>query len=153
MLVTTVLDGWTRKRPHAPVKPTGAAGGLAVRQGVLCMNGKNEQRNIVSKAPPGRRGTAVLAASKGFTLAETLLAMIILLMVTSVAAGGIPAAVRAYRNTAEAANARVLMTTMRRKSLSPPRTIWPWLRARIIWGLTTKDLEIPRIRKPACIIL
>ena len=49
--------------------------------------------------------------SKGFSLTEMLLAVLILLMVTSVAAGGIPAAMRAYQNIVEAANAQVLLST------------------------------------------
>lgn len=48
---------------------------------------------------------------KGFSLTEMLLAMLILLMVTSVAAGGIPLAVRAYNQVVEASNAQVLLST------------------------------------------
>ena len=52
-----------------------------------------------------------LKMNTGFTLAETLVTVLILLMVTSVVAGGIPSAVRAYNKAVEAANAQVLIST------------------------------------------
>ncbi len=48
---------------------------------------------------------------RGFTLAETLVALLILLMVTSVVAAGIPAASSAYRKVVDSANAQVLVST------------------------------------------
>ncbi|MBR5341383.1 MAG: prepilin-type N-terminal cleavage/methylation domain-containing protein [Erysipelotrichaceae bacterium] len=47
----------------------------------------------------------------GFTLAELLLAIIILLLATGIVAGGIPAAINAYRKVVDAANAQILLTT------------------------------------------
>lgn len=47
----------------------------------------------------------------GFTLAETLIAILILLMVSSVVAGGIPAASNAYYKAVDGANAQVLLST------------------------------------------
>ena len=47
----------------------------------------------------------------GFTLAETLVALLILLMVTSVVAAGIPAASNAYTKVVDHANAQVLLST------------------------------------------
>ncbi len=47
----------------------------------------------------------------GFTLAETLIAILILLMVSSVVAGGIPAASNAFYKAVDGANAQVLLST------------------------------------------
>ena len=47
----------------------------------------------------------------GFTLAEMLVALLILLMVSSVVAAGIPVAVRAYTKVTRSANAEVLLST------------------------------------------
>lgn len=52
-----------------------------------------------------------LKSHKGFTLAETLLAVLILLLVSVIVANGIPAASNAYRKTVLAANAQSLMST------------------------------------------
>lgn len=47
----------------------------------------------------------------GTTLTELLAALLIMLMVTSIVAGGLPAAVRAYRKVVDTANAQILMST------------------------------------------
>ena len=47
----------------------------------------------------------------GFTLAELLVTILILLMVSAVVAGGIPAASNAYSKAVDAANAQVLLST------------------------------------------
>ena len=47
----------------------------------------------------------------GFTLAETLMAILILLLVSSVIAAGIPAAVSAYTKAVDAASAQTLLST------------------------------------------
>ncbi len=47
----------------------------------------------------------------GFTLAETLMAILILLLVSSVIAAGIPAAVNAYTKAVDAASAQTLLST------------------------------------------
>ncbi len=52
-----------------------------------------------------------LKNTAGFTLAETLLTVVILLLVSGVVATGMPAAVNAYRNAIDAANAQVLLST------------------------------------------
>ena len=57
------------------------------------------------------RAAKIKKDRRGFTLGETLLAVLILLMVTAVAAGGIPAAARAYTQVVDAANAQVLLST------------------------------------------
>ena len=48
---------------------------------------------------------------EGFTLAETLAAVLIMLMVSAVVAAGIPAARTAYENVVLASNAEVLLST------------------------------------------
>ena len=48
---------------------------------------------------------------KGFSLAETLTAVLILLMVSSIVAAGVPAAQRAYEKVVVASNAEVLLST------------------------------------------
>ena len=48
----------------------------------------------------------------GFSLAETLIAILILLMVSAVVAGAIPAASNVYAKTVDAANAQVLLSTV-----------------------------------------
>ena len=52
-----------------------------------------------------------LKDNKGFTLAETLLAVIILLLVSTIVATGMPAAKSAYEKIVVAANAQVLLST------------------------------------------
>lgn len=52
-----------------------------------------------------------LKSCKGFTLAETLLAVLILLLVSVIVANGMPAATDAYRKTVLSANAQSLMST------------------------------------------
>ncbi len=52
-----------------------------------------------------------LKKNAGFTLAETLMTMLILLMVGLVMAEGVPAAVTAYGKAVDAANAQVLFST------------------------------------------
>ena len=47
----------------------------------------------------------------GFTLAEVLMAVLILAMVAGIVAAGVPAAVRAYRSVKDAGNADVLLST------------------------------------------
>jgi len=47
----------------------------------------------------------------GFTLAETLITVIIILMVSSLLGAGIPAAVQAYQKVVDAANAQLLLST------------------------------------------
>ena len=48
----------------------------------------------------------------GFTLAETLVAILILLMVSAIVAGAIPTAANVYTKTVDAANAQVLLSTV-----------------------------------------
>lgn len=52
-----------------------------------------------------------LHTEKGFTLAETLLAVLILLMVSTIVATGIPVARNAYEKVVLASNAEVLLST------------------------------------------
>lgn len=49
--------------------------------------------------------------NKGFTLAETLLAIMILLMVSGIMASGIPTAINVYHKVVDAANANALIST------------------------------------------
>ncbi len=48
----------------------------------------------------------------GFTMAETLIAILILLMVSAIVAGAIPTASNVYAKTVDAANAQVLLSTV-----------------------------------------
>ena len=52
-----------------------------------------------------------LNSQAAFTLAETLITVLILLMVSAVVAGGVPAAANAYAKAVDAANAHVLLST------------------------------------------
>lgn len=52
-----------------------------------------------------------LKGNKGFTLAETLLAVLILLLVSGIVAAGVPAAKNAYEKVVLGANAQVLLST------------------------------------------
>ena len=52
-----------------------------------------------------------LRSNKGFTLAETLLAVLILLLVSTIVATGIPAARNAYEKVVEASNAQAVLAT------------------------------------------
>lgn len=52
-----------------------------------------------------------LRNNKAFTLAEALVATLIMLLVTVIVAAGIPAAARAYNNVVLASNAEVLLST------------------------------------------
>ena len=52
-----------------------------------------------------------LRNNNAFTLAETLITVLILLMVSAVVAGGVPSAANAYRKAVDAANAYSLLST------------------------------------------
>ena len=54
----------------------------------------------------------VIRNKKGFTLAETLLAATITLMVAGLLAGGIPLALNAYHKIVDSANANVVIATL-----------------------------------------
>lgn len=54
---------------------------------------------------------ARIRSSRGFTLAETLMAILILLMVTAIVAAGIPVASNALKKAVEASHAQVLLST------------------------------------------
>lgn len=58
-----------------------------------------------------RKTKSRLKKRAGFTLSETLVALIILLLVTSIVAVGIPVAANAYEKLVAAANAEVLLST------------------------------------------
>ena len=53
-----------------------------------------------------------LTKRKGFSLAETLIAILILLMVSSIVAAAVPTASKVYMKTVDAANAQVLLSTV-----------------------------------------
>ena len=53
----------------------------------------------------------VKRSKQGFTLAETLLAMLILLMVSGLMASGIPTAINIYHKIVDASNAQALIST------------------------------------------
>ena len=48
---------------------------------------------------------------RGFSLSEVLVTVLIMTLVTVVAAAGIPSALRAYRNVTDAANAQIVLST------------------------------------------
>lgn len=58
-----------------------------------------------------KRISALLRDKRGFTLAEMLISVLILLMVTSIVAAGVPAAGNAYYRTVDAANSQLLLST------------------------------------------
>jgi len=58
-----------------------------------------------------KNGMKKLKSSIGFTLSETLITVLILVMVSGVVAGGLPSAVTAYSKAVDAANAQVLIST------------------------------------------
>ena len=63
---------------------------------------------------------------RGFTLAETLMAVLILLMVAAIVAAGIPLAKEAYDKAVDAANAQTLLSTtmtMLRGELSEAKVV------------------------------
>ncbi len=62
--------------------------------------------------------------TRGFTLAETLITLLILLMVASIVAGGIPSAARAYTSAMDAANAHALLSTTVNALRSELSTAW-----------------------------
>ena len=55
--------------------------------------------------------TSRIKQHNGFTLAETLMAVLILSMVTGIVAVGVPAATSAYKNAVDASHAQVLLST------------------------------------------
>ena len=69
----------------------------------ICINGIAEK----AYAPIGRK----LRGRGGFTLAETLLAVLILLLVSVVVATGMPAVTNAYNKVILGANAKVMLST------------------------------------------
>ena len=60
----------------------------------------------------------------GASLAEMLITVLILLMVSSVVAGGVPAAARAYQKAVDAANAHALLSTTVNALRSELSTAW-----------------------------
>ncbi len=68
--------------------------------------------------------TEKLKHGSGFTLAETLMAVLIMLLVASVVAAGIPAAAQAYRNAVDGANAQVLVSSTVNALRSELSTAW-----------------------------
>lgn len=58
-----------------------------------------------------KRALNKLRETNAFTLAETLITVLILLMVSAVVAGGVPSAANAYRKAVDAANAYSLLST------------------------------------------
>ena len=60
----------------------------------------------------------------GFSLSETLMAVLILLLVASVIAAGIPAATSAYRNAVDGANAQTILSTTVNALRSELSTAW-----------------------------
>lgn len=58
-----------------------------------------------------KRALNKLREKNAFTLAETLITVLILLMVSAVVAGGVPSAANAYRKAVDAANAYSLLST------------------------------------------
>ena len=75
---------------------------------------RNHKKNPFDKVGGTMHGRSPqkLKRESGFTLAETLMAVLILLMVSAVVATGIPAAANAYNKAVDAANAHVLLSTM-----------------------------------------
>lgn len=65
-----------------------------------------------------------LNSQAAFTLAETLITVLILLMVSAVVAGGVPAAANAYVKAVDAANAHVLLSTTVNALRSELSTAW-----------------------------
>lgn len=65
-----------------------------------------------------------LNSQTAFTLAETLITVLILLMVSAVVAGGVPAAANAYAKAVDAANAHVLLSTTVNALRSELSTAW-----------------------------
>lgn len=71
-----------------------------------------------------KKMTEKLKHCSGFTLAETLMAVLIMLLVASVVAAGIPAAAQAYRNAVDGANAQVLISSTVNALRSELSTAW-----------------------------
>ena len=65
---------------------------------------------IIYYGPVRKKGKKIRDAH-GFTLAETLLAVLILLMVSGIVAAGIPVAKKAYEKVVLAADAQLLLST------------------------------------------
>ena len=59
-----------------------------------------------------KRIKSKLKNQDGMSFTELLATLLILLMVTSIVAGGIPAAIQAYKKIVDTANAQILMSTM-----------------------------------------
>ena len=57
------------------------------------------------------RRRRILRDRRGFTLAEVLVAILILLIVTSIVAAGMPVAANAYHRVVDTSNAQVLLST------------------------------------------
>lgn len=71
-----------------------------------------------------RKAFRKLKNGSGFTLAETLMAVLIVLLVSAVVAAGMPAAVTAYTKAVDAANAQVLLSTTVNALRSELSTAW-----------------------------
>ena len=58
-----------------------------------------------------KKSSVLFRKNRGFTLAETLLAVMIVLLVSGIVASGVPIAVNVYHRITDAANANVLLST------------------------------------------
>ena len=69
-----------------------------------------------SAAPAAPAAPAALAgparARAGFSLVETLVALLIVVMISAIVATGVPAAINAYRNTVAGSNSQVVLATV-----------------------------------------
>ena len=82
-----------------------------------------------------------LNSQDAFTLAETLITVLILLMVSAVVAGGVPAAANAYRKAVDAANAHVLLSTTVNALRSELSTAWNAEQAQADDGSVEKGIS------------
>ena len=80
-------------------------------------------------------GKKKLKSRAGFTLAETLMAVAILLLVSGIVAAGIPAAKNAYEKVILASNAEVLLSTAESSLRDELGTAWK-VKARCGGGVT-----------------
>lgn len=78
-----------------------------------------------------KRALKKLNRTQGFTLSETLVAVVILVMISAAA---LPAALNAYKNAVDAANAQVLLSTTVNALRDELSTAW---------NVTTKNVTLP----------
>ena len=74
------------------------------------MSFRDFKKHVQDLSEPGN-ARSLITSSKGFTLMEALIALLILVMVATIVATGVPSAFKSYRAAVDGSNAQVVMSS------------------------------------------